>query len=47
MKYATPELVILGSASALVQGTLIPGKDDNGDSQSSRPAIGLVLGLDE
>ena len=47
MKYATPELVILGSASTLVQGTLIPGKDDNGDSQTSKPAVGLVLGLDE
>jgi hypothetical protein len=47
MKYATPELVLLGSASALVQGTSIPGKLDNIDSQTSKPATGIVLGLDD
>ena len=47
MKYATPEIVILGSASALVQGSQIEGKLDNGDSQTSKPATGLVLGLDD
>ena len=47
MKYATPELVVLGSASALVQGSLIDGKGDNGGaSETSRPATGVVLGLD-
>jgi hypothetical protein len=47
MKYATPELVILGSASALVQGSSIEGKLDNGDSETSRPAAGIALGLDD
>ena len=47
MKYATPELVVLGSASARVQGSSIVGKLDNGDSQTSKPAVGIVLGLDE
>ena len=46
MKYATPELVLLGSASALVQGG-DQGKFDNGDSQTSQPATGIVLGLDD
>ena len=47
MKYATPELVVLGSASALVQGTSIEGRLDNGGSETSKPATGIVLGLDE
>lgn len=47
MKYATPELVVLGSASALVQGTQIEGRLDNGDSETSKPAAGLALGLDD
>ena len=46
MKYATPELVILGSASALVQGSAIEGQLDNGVSETSKPATGIVLGLD-
>ena len=47
MKYATPELVLLGTASALVQGSLIKGEGDNGSSDSTKPALGLVLGLDD
>jgi hypothetical protein len=47
MKYATPELVLLGSASALVQGSQINGQLDNVDSKTSRPALGMVLGLDD
>ena len=47
MKYATPELVVLGSASALVQGSQIEGRLDNGDSQTSKPAVGIALGLDD
>jgi hypothetical protein len=46
MKYATPELVVLGAASVLVQG-LPDGKLDNGDSKTSHPAVGLALGLDD
>jgi len=47
MKYATPELVLLGSTTALVQGSQIVGKLDNGDSETSKPAAGIVLGLDD
>jgi hypothetical protein len=47
MKYASPELVVLGSASALVQGSDIDGKLDSGVSDTSRPAAGLALGLDD
>jgi len=47
MKYATPELVLLGTASALVQGSEIQGQDDNGESLTTKPATGLVLGLDD
>jgi hypothetical protein len=46
MRYATPELVVVGVAAALVQG--VPdGKLDNGSSDTSKPAAGLVLGLDD
>ena len=46
MKYATPELVVVGAASVLVQG--IPdGHFDNEVSLTSRPAAGAVLGLDD
>ena len=46
MKYATPELVIVGAASALVQG--IPGGFlDNDVSQTSHPPEGMALGLDD
>ena len=46
MRYATPELVVIGAASVVVQGGDI-GKLDNGDSQTSQPAAGVVLGLDD
>ena len=46
MRYATPELVVIGAASALVQGSL-PGQDDNGSSSISQPDLGVVLGLDD
>jgi len=46
MRYATPELVVIGAASLVVLGGDI-GKLDNGDSQTSQPAAGIVLGLDD
>ena len=46
MRYATPELVVLGAASALVQGYLL-GCLDNGTSNTSQPELGVVLGLDD
>lgn len=46
MKYATPEIIVLGSASLLVQG-VIGGKFDNPGSDTSRPAVGIALGLDD
>jgi len=46
MRYATPELVVIGAASLVVKGGDI-GKLDNGDSQTSQPAAGVVLGLDD
>jgi hypothetical protein len=46
MKYATPELIVVGAASVLVQG--VPGGSlDNGVSTTSRPALGIALGLDD
>lgn len=46
MTYATPELVVVGAASSLVQG--IPGGAfDNDVSIKSHPAEGLALGLDD
>lgn len=46
MKYATPELIVVGAASVLVQG--VPGgKLDNGSSDTSKPAVGIALGLDD
>jgi hypothetical protein len=45
MKYSTPELVVLGPASVLVQGTP-PGEEDNG-TDFENPPMGLVLGLDD
>jgi hypothetical protein len=45
MKYETPSLVIVGTASALVLG--IPGGVlDNPDSETSHAAEGISLGLD-
>jgi hypothetical protein len=46
MDYATPELVLLGAATALVQGS-IPGENDNGSSVTSQPPMGITLGFDE
>ena len=46
MKYSTPELVVLGSASTLVLGGEA-GRFDNGTSELSQPLAGIVLGLDE
>ena len=46
MRYATPELVVIGKASVVVLGGE-PGKLDNGDSQTSQPIAGIVLGLDD
>lgn len=46
MKYSAPELVVLGSASILVLGP-IPGRFDNDTSETSQPAVGVALGLDD
>ena len=46
MEYITPELVLLGSASALVLGDQ-PGTEDNGGSEFTHPPIGLALGFDD
>ena len=46
MDYTTPELVLVGSATAVVQGP-DPGEDDNGSSITSRPPLGITLGIDE
>jgi hypothetical protein len=46
MKYATPELVVLGPASVLVLG-IKPGVFDNGSSLTSRPEAGIALGFDD
>lgn len=46
MRYATPELVVIGAASALVQGQP-GGKLDNGSSTISQPGAGMLLGLDD
>ena len=46
MKYATPELVVIGQASVLVQGGE-QGYLDNSVSETSQPIAGVLLGLDE
>jgi len=46
MRYSTPELVVLGSASVLVLGGE-KGLFDNGGSDTSKPVAGIVLGLDD
>lgn len=46
MRYSTPELIVLGPASALVLGDEING-DDNGASHVTKPPLGVVLGLDD
>ena len=46
MKYSTPELVVLGPASALVLGD-VEGRLDNVSTFMTRPPSGVALGLDE
>lgn len=45
MKYATPELVVLGTAASLVLGGL-PGRDDHINPVFEREEPGVVMGLD-
>lgn len=47
MQYATPQLVVLGTAQALVLGGEPDGVLDNGSSFTSRPIAGVALGLDD
>ncbi len=44
--YSTPELVVLGPAHVLVLGGDI-GQLDNLVSETSQPATGVTLGLDD
>ena len=46
MKYAKPELIVLGQATELVQGGL-PGRDDNTNGDKEDPMFGVILGLDD
>jgi hypothetical protein len=46
MKYTKPELIVIGSASTLVQGG-VPGSGDNPHADTEDPMIGVVLGLDD
>jgi len=46
MKYLKPELIVVGSASALVQGGL-EGVGDNTNGDIEKPMSGVVLGLDD
>lgn len=46
MKYTKPELVVLGPATALVQGTP-EGVDDNTNPDSEHLAFGIAAGLDD
>jgi hypothetical protein len=46
MKYSTPELVVLGSASVLVLGGDV-GRDDNSNPDFEKPMAGVALGLDD
>jgi hypothetical protein len=46
MKYSTPEIVVLGSAAALVLGDT-EGRFDNVSTLMTRPPAGVALGLDE
>lgn len=46
MKYSTPELVVLGSASVLVLGG-DPGRLDNMSTLVTQPLLGVALGLDD
>jgi len=46
MRYSTPELIVLGTASALVLGD-VEGHLDNVMTYKTRPPVGVALGLDE
>lgn len=46
MKYESPELVVLGTASSLVLGGIL-GVDDNTNPDFEMPAEGLAIGLDD
>jgi hypothetical protein len=46
MKYSTPELFVLGSASVLVLGGE-EGRYDNVATFMTRPVVGVALGLDD
>ena len=46
MKYSTPELVVLGSAAALVLGD-VEGRLDNVATFMTQPPAGVALGLDD
>lgn len=46
MKYSTPELVVIGTASALVQG-VVDFEGDNINPDSEHLAEGFVAGLDD
>ena len=46
MKYSTPELVVVGTATALVLGD-VEGRLDNVSTFMTRPPAGVALGLDE
>jgi hypothetical protein len=46
MKYAKPELIVLGPATELVHGGL-PGQGDNTNGDKENPMFGVVLGLDD
>jgi hypothetical protein len=46
MQYSTPEIVVLGPASVLVQGDRI-GQLDNVSTMNTRPPAGVALGLDD
>lgn len=46
MRYSTPEIVLLGSASSLVLGA-DRGLDDNVATLITEPPAGLALGLDD
>lgn len=46
MMYASPELLVIGRAEALVLGADIFGVQDRPDSLT-KPAVSLALGLDD
>jgi hypothetical protein len=46
MKYSTPEIVVLGSAAALVRGGEV-GRHDNVSTFMTQPVTGVALGIDE